>query len=336
VDSWPTGTLVNTNNWIDFDFEADDSIFKLKLNGSEVANGVTTALDGFFYIGSHNNVFRIDGTSIGGQGESITINPTGNVGTITFTSDTGQTMSFSGTGSITFRVGLADPAAGDPADTAYLEFAADNSFDRVEVSDHNDFSFGNGSTDSAFSIVTEFDIDDFGETGTLICKWDGTGNLREWNLNVHTTGQIQFFFYDESTNATQARVSDAAISTGRHTLVVTYDGTGGSSAADGAKIYVDGVEVASTNTTGSNSYVAMENLAVSVWMGVQEQGASWTNEFDGKIYRQTVYSGVISDFTNPFTGPVETKQGEWKIDEGSGNPADTSGNAHNGTNTRRS
>jgi len=74
------------------------------------------------------------------------------------------------------------------------------------------------------------------------------------------------YIYDESADALTTRTSNSAVSVGLHFIVVTYDGTGGASAGNGMTMYVDGVAVASS--AGNNgSYVAMENLSASVFVG---------------------------------------------------------------------
>ena len=171
----------------------------------------------------------------------------------------------------------------------YLEFDGSND-DRVAITDSNEFTFGDNSNDYPFSVAVDAEFDDFGNGNSLVTKWDGSGVKREWTLDTNvTTGKVQWYFYDESLNITQARVSDAGVSAGRHTIVATYDGTGGGSAANGAKIYIDGSEVASTNTTGSNSYVSMENTVTPLHFGISKAASSWTNRLDGKLYQVKIF-----------------------------------------------
>jgi hypothetical protein len=106
---------------------------------------------------------------------------------------------------------------------------------------------------------------------TIISKADYTTglNCREWYLRIKSDNTIAIFLIDESINVEIDRTLDSPLSNGWHSYAITYDGAGGANAADTIKIYIDGEIVASTATNNA-SYVAMENLSVSVLINALE------------------------------------------------------------------
>lgn len=145
--------------------------------------------------------------------------------------------------------------------------------DYVTVSDSNDFSFGDGSNDSAFSIAVWVNFSDTGNEQVIISKYDEANTLREWRVSITNTDRIQFELYDESANASVTGRSlilfgAGGVSEGWHFIVVTYDGRGGADANLGMSIYLDGVSrFVVVSATGA--YTAMENLATDVIIGAE-------------------------------------------------------------------
>lgn len=128
-----------------------------------------------------------------------------------------------------------------------------------DTANNADFNFGNGATDSAFSIVSlcyptlavdcEIFAKDNVTTGTT---------AREYALSVNTNGSISGLCFDNSTAGSVGRSAPAGSVTASAIQVVTmtYDG---SSTNAGVKLYVNASEVDSANA-GSGSYTAMEAL----------------------------------------------------------------------------
>ena len=125
----------------------------------------------------------------------------------------------------------------DKAGTANSAFDLDGQY-YVTVGDHIDFEFGDSSDDSPFSIAAWVNLISSASDQTILSKYDGeSGARKEWQLQVNSDDKIKFEIYDESGN--DAAITLASITTGWHFIVVTYDGRGGSDAADGMKIYLD-------------------------------------------------------------------------------------------------
>lgn len=138
----------------------------------------------------------------------------------------------------------------------------------INLGDSNDFSFGDGSNDSHFTVFGMFEVVDSGGSQRVLSKYNSTtgSTLREWFLNIDHAEKIVLLLVDNSVGKICYNSANNALSVGKHSCVVSYNGVGGATAANGITIYVDGVVVASTATNDAN-YVAMENLNTPVFIG---------------------------------------------------------------------
>ncbi len=177
----------------------------------------------------------------------------------------------------------------------------DGSFDLdaqyvVEIGDSDTMSFIDSlGEDTAFSISAWVNLATASDT-VILSKWDASTGVekREWSFSF-TTKKPELTLFDESANATQLRRADVALSTGWRHVVVTYDGSGGASAADGIIIYADGSLVASTSTTTDAGYVDMKNLTSQVLLGALEDAAGNLDRvIDDKIDSVAVFNKVLT------------------------------------------
>jgi hypothetical protein len=137
----------------------------------------------------------------------------------------------------------------------------------INFGDSDDFSFGDGSNDEAFTLFGVFEILDVATYRTLFAKYDISGaQLREYVIYMTSAKKLEFLIGDESAGVTPKIVSDSVIAAGTHSIVATYDGGGGATAANGLEIYIDGA-LEATTPTNSGTYVAMENLATHLFIG---------------------------------------------------------------------
>lgn len=142
------------------------------------------------------------------------------------------------------------------------------------------WSRGDGSSDSALSVGAWVYITDIASGRHIIAKWTNSGNQREWRFYVASADNLIFQLRDESGPFNAQRESTAAVKQGAwHFYAATYDGGGGATAADGIKLYEDGVDVSGTATNNA-SYVAMENgtSLVSIAMRPPSNGM-----YDGRM-----------------------------------------------------
>lgn len=146
--------------------------------------------------------------------------------------------------------------------------------------DHNNFSFGDGSVDSPFSVGAWI-LPNAVATNVIIAKYDSAGNLEEWRLFIDSNGKLSLELHDASASATEIAVSDDALVVGQqHFVVATYDG---GETAPVVNLYVDGELVNDGATTESGSYVAMENTAAPLTVGCSGVTATPVAEFHGRI-----------------------------------------------------
>ena len=134
-----------------------------------------------------------------------------------------------------------------------------------ETADHNDFTFGNGAAESAFSIVFAGIPTDL-TTSYMVAKDSidatGGGTQREYAFYFDGTDKMNFRLYDDSTGARQGRSYNTALTAdegGFHTYIATY-ATGGSA---GINLYRDSVIVDDTDQN-NGAYTAMENKTALV------------------------------------------------------------------------
>lgn len=129
------------------------------------------------------------------------------------------------------------------------------------AADDDDFSFGDGSNDTAFSIVICYAPSDV-TFAYMTARWDITTGVeqREYRLYLDGSSILTFQAFDSSAGATIGRKYNSSIAAdlnGWHTYVGTK-GTGTTAAA--LKIYRDGVQIDDTDSNSGSGYVAMENM----------------------------------------------------------------------------
>jgi hypothetical protein len=167
--------------------------------------------------------------------------------------------------------------------------------DYITIPDSDDFSFGNGTTDSPFSISFGVNFTDRGTTvpatsvNYVICKRGDNGtssSTTDWEWNIFrrvSSGAIALGIRDASASAQLLHESTTSLSYGTdYHITITYDGSG---TVGGIKIYIDGVEESSYTDNSSGTYTAMENLNAPVVIGAPgwTYDSSDANRFNGSL-----------------------------------------------------
>ena len=156
--------------------------------------------------------------------------------------------------------------------------------DYVNLGDSDSFSFGNGSTDSAFSISAWIYRD--GTTNDGIVAKDASSN-REWAFYIYS-GTLRMVLFDNSSGGYIGRRYGSTITNGEwHHVAATYDGGG---AASDIKLYLNGTQVDNQDNS-SGSYTAMENKGAEVRIGSKESDPLY---FDGKIDEVAIFDSELS------------------------------------------
>ncbi len=229
-------------------------------------------------------------------------------------------------------------------------FASTNSFtfdgntDFITMGDPTNLSFGNGTTDSPFSISCWFKLQSVGATKWLVTKrllTSSSSNKYEYVLFVGSTGIVGFNLYDGASVIRRGRKSSAGIisdNTWYH-LVGTYNGVGGTNADLGIKIYLNGVQVDNASNN-NNAYVAMINSTEPFKVGQLTDGnidelAVFDYELSASDVTTIYNSGVPNNLNDLSTTPL----GWWRMGEeanhsgGTWTLTDQGSGGNNGTST---
>lgn len=159
--------------------------------------------------------------------------------------------------------------------------------------DANDLTFGNGATDSPFTLI-HYGRPSSGVVSTFFSK-NGNAAEQEYQFFANGAGVLISFLVDDSAVVQPQRVSDAGAPVDSfHTYVQTYDATGGATAANGIVQLVDGAVVSSTATNNA-SYVAMENKANPGCVGAST--GQTARFYGGKYGCLLICSGALSAAT---------------------------------------
>lgn len=170
-------------------------------------------------------------------------------------------------------------------------FTGDGNQDYITVADNNAFTFGNGTTDSAFSGCGWFLFNDDNQQSWLINK-RASGLVQEYDLQFYE-GVLAITLYSSGDATKFIRRSYNWVPTEGvfYHIAFTYDG---SSTAGGLKLYIDGVEFGTTSTGGT--YVAMNNYTAPLYIaafGVQP--TSTTRALDGKSTLIQVWAEELTE-----------------------------------------
>ena len=169
------------------------------------------------------------------------------------------------------------------------------------MSDTDTLSFGDGANDSPFSIACWVKIEDTNRF-RILTKWDyvSAGNTNiEYIFSTDGNGKLIFIIADNThgINGYQGIQSVSNLSphlgVWKH-FVVTYDGRGGSTAAQGIEAYIDGNLMSTTVNWSSSLYVAMDNTTSNPAIGIANINAGVRYFSDGKMADCRVYDKVLS------------------------------------------
>jgi len=189
------------------------------------------------------------------------------------------------------------PAGGGSSFSNTYSFVFDGTDDYIDCGDNNNLSFGDGSTDSPFSISAWIKMDS--TSGFRIFN-KSLGATSEYQFGTGGGGTLQLYLFDNTSNFKyRARVYTTVLNTGQwYHVAATYSGVGGTNAQDGIKIYVDGVRVDDSSVSGG-AYVAMGNTTAPAYIGKLD--SSYAN---GSIDEVSVFNSVV-DIADLWDGSGE-------------------------------
>jgi len=229
-------------------------------------------------------------------------------------------------------------AAGDTNITGASDYTNTKSIlldgvdDYVSCGDADNLSFGDGSTDSPFSI-SAWIKPDVTARFRLIFKYGST--LKEYFMQIAGGGKLQVTFKDSINGGSIGRNGNTTIPTASWShVVMTYNGSG---AATRINVYFNG-SLDNSTTTGSGSYTAMSNTSEPLEIGRFTSGsyadghidevAIFNTELSASDITTIYNSGVPNDLTGT-SGLVSW----WRMGDGDTAPTitDKGGGGNNGT-----
>jgi Concanavalin A-like lectin/glucanases superfamily/Bacterial Ig domain len=291
-------------------------------------------------VGVEGVQFKIDGANLGAEDVTApyaaswdtTLVPDGSH---TITAEARDAAGNIGTASVVVNVRNTPVNTNTPH---YVEF--DGANDYAEVGDSPLLSFGSGATDTPLTFEVWLRPDTLAGKHQFVSKWGETTN-QEYRLYA-AANAIRLDLRDQSAQATVSAYttsSQAGLVGAWHHLAVTYDGRGGSTAAAGITIYIDGVAVPLTRIN-SAAYAAMENLGATLQIG--REGPAW-KQYDGGLDDLRLWSiartpaDIQAFMAMELTGLEPGLRGYWRFNEGTGNaveddsPASQAAALFNGT-----
>lgn len=184
-----------------------------------------------------------------------------------------------GTGRSTTPPGPAPLAQIDNLNS--MEF--DGASDFIDCGDSDILSFGNGTTDSPFSVSGWVKPDSLIRF-KMVAKYD----IPNYEFQFGTGGNkiLAFTLYSQNTTDRIQRFYNTILtSTAWQHWVATYDGSGN---PDNIKIYINGVQVGDLSST-TGTYTAMQNTIAPLFIG--KAG----NLANGKIDEVGIFNVALTD-----------------------------------------
>lgn len=168
-------------------------------------------------------------------------------------------------------------------------FDMDGTDDRVQITDHADFTFGDGSsTDSPFSISAWINMDD-ATSFPILTKREPLTN-HEWAFYCDSSDKLVVRLYDVDGSIYIGRTYSTALTAQQGSwihVVMTYDAT---EASSGINLYLDGSDV-DNGDSQSGSYSAMHNSAGNVYIAHDDEDNTYAN---GKIDNVMLFDKELS------------------------------------------
>lgn len=219
-----------------------------------------------------------------------------------------------------------------------LDFVRTNN-DYVSVPDSANLSMTTGAADIPFSVLAWVNFDD-ATNNTIVAKSETGGTKFEWSLDTQAADRMSFHCFIAG-GASQIYINTPADATITNTqgywtqFTATYDG---SKLHTGLSLYMNGVPIPGAGSGVVGSYTGMTNTSSNMTLGALLSTVGVIgSELDGKIQEVKIYRNkelTAAEVLNDYNGiPTNTNVEAWyKMDEGAGNPQDSSGYAHHGTN----
>jgi len=164
-----------------------------------------------------------------------------------------------------------------------------------DMADHDDFSFGDGNTDSPFSIGIAVRMHNNLGVNYFISRYDMTTDVEACEYRMYTApdGTLVLRCHDHDTTNYIGRTWNVPLAIDTWYIIFgTYDG---SCVQEGIRLYVNGVRVDNANAT-LGDYTAMHNEVVVTSVGyIESAGGVLVNFFDGDCWGPFITGKRLSD-----------------------------------------
>ena len=166
-------------------------------------------------------------------------------------------------------------------------FDFDGTDDYIDFGDPSILSFGNGSTDSAFSISQWWYMDSY-QSFRGVQKIANSSTGGEYRLNTITSGILKFSLFDSNMSHQIGLQSNSNLSAYQSTWINVVGTYLGNSSSSGLKVYLNG-SILPTSSNNAGSYIAMQNTSQPFKIG--RLTSAYAN---GKISCTHVYNRALS------------------------------------------
>lgn len=161
----------------------------------------------------------------------------------------------------------------------------------IEIPHSSAFNFSETAGTNPFSILAWVYVNPTGSVQHIVSKRDT--NKQEWGLSIRETGKLLFFAYDES-HASQVSIqTNSDLSTGWHSVFMTYDGRGGAAAYDGMNLYVDGAIVSDVTRSAVGTYANMVANNAVITIGAR-LATTFNQYFSDKLDNIAIFNKQLS------------------------------------------
>jgi len=166
-----------------------------------------------------------------------------------------------------------------------LDFSGNNQY--LQVPDSNDFSFGNGTTDSPFSLSAWVNPDAV-EFAGIVAKY--VSGIYEWLFYLTDSNELRLQLQSNNGTANSINLTtDVAIPTNTWTHVsATYNANGLPSGID---LYINGLPQSLVTEGGSGTYQAMTNTTAPLQIG------TWAGSFrpiNGQVSNVSIWDAELT------------------------------------------
>ena len=168
----------------------------------------------------------------------------------------------------------------------YPGFSFNGTDDWIVAADHNDFSFGDSSTDFPFSVSVWVNMDD--ATNFSVVRKFGTGK-KEWYLSTSASDFLIVDLWDENNGGHLSVRLTTSLTTYQGSWIFSVFTYSGNSSNTGMKIYLNG-SLGNLSSATTGTYVSMKNTTVDLLIGRHD------NEIyaNGKIDDVRIYNRELS------------------------------------------